>query len=484
LFDDSTAKALGRGGHERLMRKRRYAVLLFCALAVWQVLFPFSAGQPSSFVYVLVHHNVFNSIKPQIEQYVKDIERDGLGAEVHEYVGGSPEEIRSTLASDYPRGLVGCLLVGDIPSAWYEMDVSYPLQPQVTHQEFPLDLFYMDLNGIWKDTDGDGKYDQHTGDRAPEIWVGRLKASGMAEDEVSLLKNYFAKNHAYRSGWLKLPERALIYVDDFWAHMASEYNSAISAVFLNRTIVNDRLHTNPEDYLNRLKEGWTLVHLFVHGGSTSHHFYVNNEDSEGDVTSMDVRENDPHAFFYVLISCWNARYTDRDYMGGWYVFSKSYGLLAISSTKPGDMQQFTKFYYICRDRNVGTAFRTWFADRIKDEDGGNEYTKKYFYGIIIIGDPTLYLKPSHYPTLTETVTVPTTTTNVSITSKIDTFTSETSTLLTPLPTTSTTETTITRTTSLTGLATGVFTTEILAAVGLVFIVLAVVGVFYLRRRGK
>lgn len=465
------------GGHDRKMKKLVYAVLLLCALAGSQIAITFSVAQPAALVRIIVHHNIFSSIKPQIDQYVEDIERDGLETALQEYVAESPEDIRSTLASEYPRGLIGCLLVGDVPSAWYEMDVSYPLQPQVTHQEFPLDLFYMDLNGIWKDTDGDGKYDQHTGDRAPEIWVGRLKASGMAEDEVSLLKNYFSKNHAYRSGRLKLPERALIYVDDFWAHMASEYSSAVSTVFLNRTIVNDRLHTNPKDYLNRLKEGWTLVHLFVHGGSTSHHFYVNNEDSEGDVTSMDVRQNGPRAFFYILISCWNARYTDRDYMGGWYIFSKSYGLLAISSTKPGDMQQFSRFYSICRDRNVGTAFRVWFADRIRDEDAGNEYTKKYFYGIITLGDPTLHLKPSYYPTLTETST---TTLTAYATSGAATVTS---TPTTPFRTTTAPESETTRTTSV-QLATGVFTTEVLVIVGFAFIVLAVVGVFYLRRRRK
>jgi|GEM_PF-2584655 len=385
-------------------RRPRSAILLLCALAVSQILFPFSVGQPASFVYVLVHHNVFDSIKPEIDQYVKDIERDGLGAEVHEFTGGSAEGIRSTLASDYPRGLVGCLLVGDIPSAWYEMDVSYPLTPQVAHEEFPLDLFYMDLNGVWKDTDGDGIYNQHSGDRAPEIWVGRLKAPGMAEDEVPLLRNYFAKNHAYRSGWLKLPERALIYVDDFWGDMAKEYSSAVGAVFLNRTVVNDRLHTNPADYLNRLKEEWTLVHMMIHGSPTFHHFYVDNEEPEGDVMSFDIRQTDPRAFFYILISCWNARYTATDYMGGWYIFSKSYGLLAISSTKPGDMQQFNRFYSMCRDGNIGSAFRKWFADRIKDEDSRNEYTKKYFYGMIILGDPTLHMRPSYYPTLTETAT--------------------------------------------------------------------------------
>lgn len=379
---------------------KRLMPVAFCFLTIlaWQMALTFSLQSPSSFIYIIVHSRVHQSIGQQLDQYLADLQQDGLNAEVREYAGGNAEDIRSILKEAYPRGLVGALLIGDIPSAQYEMDVSYPLQPQITHQEFPMDLFYMDLDGVWKDTDGNGKYDVHTGNRAPEIWVGRLKASNMAEDEVSLLQNYFFKNHAYRNGILKLPERALIYIDDFWAHMARDYDSAVSLVFANRTIVSDRANTNPKDYLNRLRQGWTLVHLFVHGGSTSHHFYVNNVEDEGQVYSSDMRQIDPQALFYILISCWNAQYTARDYMGGWYIFTKTYGLVAISSTKPGDMQGFREFYTTSGDKDIGTAFREWFVARIKDEDAGNEYTKKYFYGLIIIGDPTLHMKPSHYLT--------------------------------------------------------------------------------------
>lgn len=219
----------------------------------------------------------------------------------------------------------------------------------------------------------------------------------MAESEISLLQNYFSKNRSYRRGLLRLPDRGLIYIDDFWGSLAQQYDSAMSQLFLNRTVVPDRSNTNPKDYLSRLREDWALVQIFVHGGSTQHEFYMNNVQKEGTVTWSDIRGTDPHGFFYVLSSCWTGRYIEPNYIAGWYVFAKTYGLAAIAPTKPGDMQEFQKFYSTLRNENLGTAFRDWLADRIRNEESGNTYTSKYFYSFTILGDPTLFALPSKYP---------------------------------------------------------------------------------------
>jgi len=104
--------------------------------------------------------------------------------------------------------LVGALFVGELPVAWYELD----------GEEFPADIYFMDLNGTWQDSDRDGLFDGHSGDLNLEIWVGRLHARPLTwDDEVRLVRRYFAKNHLYRSGQLALPDRALAYVDDDWS---------------------------------------------------------------------------------------------------------------------------------------------------------------------------------------------------------------------------------------------------------------------------
>ena|GEM_PF-6251505 len=90
-----------------------------------------------------------------------------------------------------------------------------------------------------------------------------------------------------------------------------------------------------------------------------------------------------------------------------------------------------------------------------------------------------------WPEFLRTVKLSSTTITAAVTTTPSTLVTETvaskSTLLSTLRTTSTAESAATRATPV---AKGVFTTEVLMVVGLAFIVLAVVGVFYLRRRGK
>jgi hypothetical protein len=81
------------------------------------------------------------------------------------------------------------------------------------------------------------------------------------------------------------------------------------------------------------------------------------------------------------------------------------------------------------------------------------------------------------------ITQAVTTTTVSATLTTEAATSETSTLLTLLRTTAMPESETTAVTSV-QLGAGAFTTDVLVIAGLTFIVLVVVGVFYLRRRGK
>jgi len=293
--------------------------------------------------------------------------------------------LRKILRDGYSNGLKGALFVGDIPTVWYEMDTDWG------YEEFPTDLFYMDLHGEWADTDGNGVYDRHTGNWSADIWVGRIKASGMAENEISLVKNYFDKDHNFRTGALSLPNNALTYVDDDWVGESSDIDYAVSLVYNNRTLVKDKTVTNPADYLSRLAQNWNLVQVSVHGWSTGHAFKVNGE-WDGDLYSSDIRSSDPRAFFYNLFSCSNARYSVTDYIAGWYIFSHSYGLAAISSTKTGGMLFFDDFYREFRNNTLGESFLYWLNQRIIVEKTHPDfwYDSKWYYGMTIIGDPTLY----------------------------------------------------------------------------------------------
>ena len=156
---------------------------------------------------IIVNSVLQPQIQTSLDQYVTDLTDEGYDVETYSTSGGTTQDIRTFLQGRYAQGLVGCILIGDLPVPWYEADCWDPIE----HEQFPCDLFYMDMDGIFTDMDMNNMYQLHTGDVTPEIWIGRLTAGPLTlggANEVSLLQNYFEKNHAYRTGTMTLNNRA------------------------------------------------------------------------------------------------------------------------------------------------------------------------------------------------------------------------------------------------------------------------------------
>lgn len=353
-------------------------------------------------VCVLVNSSIYAAVKTSLDQYVMDVESSGFSVniiETNQLSDKTPKGIRSFLQEALLHGLVGCLLVGDIPEAWYE---SY-------NKEFPIDLYYMDLNGVWTDSDNDAVYDGHGGDVAPEIWVGRLKASNIAGDEVSLLKKYFDKNHRYRNGSLTLPWwRALAYIDDsatttlrtVFTKAESDAKSSLSQMYSDITFVRERATTDATDYKSRIKDplGYQWVYLMSHGTHHNHTFMIPPREPErsqgawfrwgGTVHSSDYGAIDPRVFFYHLFVCSAARYTEPDYLAGSIIFKNTHGLLVIGSTEMVSTLPVSHFYGpLSEGECVGVAFKEWLVELSEKYD----HPQRWFYGLTMVGDPTLRL---------------------------------------------------------------------------------------------
>jgi uncharacterized repeat protein (TIGR01451 family) len=282
-----------------------------------------------------------------------------------------------------------------------------PLPAPADHEEFPIDLFYMDLDGTWTDGDTDGMYDNHTGTVAPEIWIGRLKADDMVDPEDDLIENYFDKNHAYRTGSLSLPQRALEYVDEDWAGGGGIWDPAIENAYPTKTLIEDA-STNSTNYVNLLSGGWSFVHLMCHGSTGRHTFKVPDPAnaskmiwdgrvygyaSSPGLGQFVYRTLDPPVFFYNLFVCSGARFTSTDYLAGWAIFTDTYGLAAVGSTKTGSMRAFSDFYTpLGAGRTMGDAFQDWFVTH-------GESSRPWYYGMAFIGDPTLRVSGKHQMTI-------------------------------------------------------------------------------------
>ena len=360
-------------------------------LTMLALLAPAIKADSTPLVCVVGNDVLLDALELDLNLYSEDLAREGLRTKIVASNEGNCTDLKALITNEFSTGLVGCLFIGDLPVAYFE-------DRQVHNETYPCDLYFEDLDGTWIDADHNGMFENHTdganGNRSPEIWVGRLKVPvpyGLVLDEVSLLKKYFDRNHAYRTGNLSLPNRALLYIDDPWSDQNDTLDSAISAAFSNRTVVYDKAITNPQDYLNRLTQGWKLVELVAHGGGESHAFYV-NDTYFGSVTRKDIRAIDPHAFFYTLGSCLCSDFDFfNDYIAGSYVFCSNYSLALLGITDSGLLWNLTDFYSGFSTERLGRSVIRAFENWITEEDAGSWYNFAFFYGVTVIGDPTLRL---------------------------------------------------------------------------------------------
>jgi len=287
----------------------------------------------------------------------------------------------------------GALLVGDLPVAWFEA-----LEFGGEYTEFPIDLFYMDLDGTWLDTmnTGNGRYDGHVGDSVkPEIYVGRLTPTGMGVDTI-LLRNYFLKDHNYRAGQLNLPKRALVFVDDDWYPWAWEWANNVALLFSDTTNYFDPETTRASFYRQRLDSTQAWVSVFAHSWPAGHQFTFNNGNQHDYYYASEYVSQNPPTNFYNFFACSFCRYTSNGYGGGRAIFNDSCGIGSIGSTKTGSMLDFNYFYRpLGQGSNLGQAFKYWF-ECIYDSIGMDTTRLWWHYGMTLLGDP--FLKPLGHST--------------------------------------------------------------------------------------
>ena len=153
----------------------------------------------------------------------------------------------------------------------------------------------------------------------------------------------------------------------------------------------DSESTIADNYRTGLSQGFEWISVFAHSWPGGHGFkYGLNQWSY--FYSYEVSQIDPEADFYNLFACSNARYIEDGNMGCMCIFSETYGLGALGTTKTGSMLNFDEFYYpLGKGATIGEAFRDWFITR--GSDGYQTWESSWFYGMALLGDPTLRVSP-------------------------------------------------------------------------------------------
>ena len=254
-------------------------------------------GVRGSRVLLVAADYLADPLSSQIALLQSDIASQGWDVDLQVMSGGTVEDLK-TLLQNTPD-LDGAILIGFLPCAWYEDNY-------FAEEEFPCELFLMDLDGTWTDSDGDGLYDGHSGDVAPEIWLGRIDAHAAPGPEIPLLAEYLEKNHLYRTGSMGLDQAALTFNDDDWSYYS---DCGLNGLYgpSNVTVVNSSSQTTADDYLLFLDQGYEFVHLMAHSCPWGHTFKVPG-GMAGTVMAPEISQVNPRTAFYQLFSCSNARW--------------------------------------------------------------------------------------------------------------------------------------------------------------------------------
>ncbi len=329
-------------------------------------------------VLLLVADYVASPLVAELTQFQADLISEGWNVEMQTMSGGTAADMKTIITNT--TSIDGVIFIGFLPNAWFEEDYWAP-------EEFPCELYFMDLDGNWSDSDSNGLLDTHTGDVAPEIWAGRIDAHAADfGSELLMLKDYFQKNHLYRTGVLTPPVRALAYNDDDWN---SYTDAGLNAIYgsSNVTVVNSSSQTTASNYLTRLEQGFEFVHLMAHSSPWGHTFKIPS-GMGGTVMAPEIAQVNPNTAFLQLFSCSNARWTETGCLGNWYLFGTDMGLLISGAAKTGSMLDFEYFYSpVGSGSTFGEAFRNWWE---YEAQGGFSSTERaWFYGNALLGDPTL-----------------------------------------------------------------------------------------------
>ncbi|KPL18313.1 MAG: hypothetical protein AMJ92_08740, partial [candidate division Zixibacteria bacterium SM23_81] len=98
-------------------------------------------------VLIAVEESLYPLIEAGLGGYVSDLEAEGYTVTVvlDTAFGGTPAEVRDYLSSVYTSdGLIGALLIGDLPVPWHESTWD-----DGTYENYPCDYFYMEITSTW-----------------------------------------------------------------------------------------------------------------------------------------------------------------------------------------------------------------------------------------------------------------------------------------------------------------------------------------------
>ncbi len=291
-----------------------------------------------SMVIILVEQGVSGLLGPELSIYSSDIQREyGFRTDIRiVHPSETAANLKDYIVNQYQRNaLAGVLIVGNVPTGNFYSPSSVPDPIFDSEGDIQSDSIYQDVSSACSYHTDTNRYTSENTNCpihgiliARPYWVGRITPNSSTQSNISLLKDYFHRNHAYRMGAFSYQKNVLLYVP--LTEATGDEIDTLRGSFLfnvytpNQINVVDRASTTSDwTYLNELNKlhQYEIVYYNGHGSPRF---------KQKDIDSLEIQN--ASVFLGYFASCSVGRFTTRDYLAGQYLFSNS--LVVIAPTTP------------------------------------------------------------------------------------------------------------------------------------------------------
>ena len=339
-------------------------------------------------VVMLVESRYKDKLKNELNQYKKDVESN---FDVNLFIKYGdwefPQEVRSLLQELYSKdSICGAILVGDLP---------VPMWKAHWGEKYLISLYYEDLEGSFIDSTHDGFFDTHIwkGNKEPQIWISWIRPP---KDKLSNLKYFFDKCHAYYTGKLISPGKALVYcAHNDYGLAATIVGKILGSLYGNNnveTVGNRYLYGCGEDLLQLLRGSYEILDVWSHAAPLFHQF---SEPPQRNLYSWRIRELPQGALMTFIWGCHAGDFVEAENhytLPDAYIFGNSIGLACVAATRSigtdGHDLIYTAF---SNGADLGTAFLAYKREMVIGQTMHKMWTKekveKMVWGISLFGNP-------------------------------------------------------------------------------------------------
>ncbi len=344
----------------------------------------YSATNQSNNLLIVVEDSVAEAISASLDTYTTALSEDGYSAQTIVWSSGTAEDLRAAIRTTNGTTPIGAvLLVGDLPSAWYEQTADFGSSGSFFEQ-FPCDIFLMSLYPTWEDTNNNGIYDGHSL-LTVDVPVSRITGTS------SSINSYLAKAVDYRRNGSFVAQGAFIFKDDDWQDYRRSNDFRLYDIYQNLTIYESTSNTTKAAYSGFMSSvGAEFVYQWIHSSPSSLYFEV--DSSYQTMNTSEVKTANVRASFYNLYDCSAARFTEPN-LGATYLAS-DFGLAVFGTTKTGGVYDPYFFHNaLATGHSWGEAFTIWYNSAGRNDDN-------WYLGMVIQGCPFLKVAGSTANALT------------------------------------------------------------------------------------